>query len=67
MPSAVIRNFRYREDKEVLEITFTSGKRYRYLHVPQHVYRGMQSSFSKGEYFNRRIRERFAFERIVTV
>jgi hypothetical protein len=65
MPSSVIRTFHYRKDEEALEITFTSGKRYRYLQVPEDVYRGMQLSFSKGEYFNRHIRQRFVFERLL--
>lgn len=64
MPSSVIRAFRYRPDEAALEITFVSGRRYRYLDVPQQVYEDMRSSFSKGDYFNRHIRDRFAFKRI---
>ena len=64
MPSSVIRNYRYRVDEAVLEITFVSGKRYRYLQVPEDIYEKMRASFSKGEYFNRHIRDRFSFERM---
>jgi len=63
MPSTVIRGFRYRPDQQALEITFVSGRSYRYLHVPSKVYDDMRASFSKGEYFNQHIRDRFAFER----
>ena len=62
MPSTVIRNYRYRADQAVLEITFVSGKRYRYLQVPESIYDKMRASFSKGEYFNRHIRDHFVFE-----
>jgi len=64
MPSAVIRRFEYRPDKAVLEVTFTTGRRYRYLKVPQKIFQEMRAAFSKGEYFNRHIRDHFAFERL---
>lgn len=63
MPSTVIRGFRYQPDEQALEITFVSGRSYRYLRVPPKVYDDMRASFSKGEYFNQHIRDRFAFER----
>ncbi len=64
MPSSVIRNFQYRADQQALDVTFVSGRRYRYLQVPGAVYEGMRASFSKGEYFNRYIRDYYPFERI---
>jgi hypothetical protein len=64
MPSNVIRAYHYKADTEVLEITFVSGNRYRYLHVPPEIFEDMQASFSKGEYFNRHIRPRFACEKL---
>jgi hypothetical protein len=64
MPSSVIRRFRYEAQAKALEITFVSGRKYRYLQVPPRIYEGMRSSLSKGEYFNRHIREHFAFERV---
>jgi hypothetical protein len=63
MPSTVIRNFQYRPSEQALDITFVSGRSYRYLHVPPKVYEEMRGSFSKGEFFNRHIRDYFAFER----
>ena len=63
MPSSVIRRFGYRPDDASLEIIFVSGRRYRYLDVPPDLYQQMRDSFSKGEFFNRHIRDRFAFER----
>lgn len=64
MPSSVIRAFHYRPKEAALEITFVNGRRYRYLDVPQQVYDEMRLSFSKGEYFNRHIRDRFSFQKI---
>jgi hypothetical protein len=64
MPSSVIRDFQYRPQERALYVTFVSGIRYRYLEVPLQTYEAMRASFSKGEYFNRHIRDAFGFERL---
>lgn len=64
MPSTVIRDFRYLPQKRQLEVTFNTGRRYRYLDVPDTVYAQMRSSFSKGAYFNAFVRHQFAFMRL---
>ena len=61
MPSTVIRSFRYLAPVQELEIEFTSGRRYRYLAVPPDVAAAMREAFSKGQYFNRHVRDHFAF------
>jgi hypothetical protein len=61
MPSTVIRAFRYHARQRELEIEFTSGRCYRYLDVPQQTADAMRAAFSKGSYFNRHIRDKFAF------
>lgn len=61
MPSTVIRSFRYRAGTRELEIEFTSGRCYRYLGVPEETALAMRQAFSKGSYFNRHIRDKFAF------
>jgi hypothetical protein len=63
MPSQVIRFFHYDAARRELRIVFQTGRRYTYLDVPQETYAAMKASFSKGEYFNREIRGRFAFRR----
>lgn len=63
MPSTVIRSFSYDRSRRELDVTFQSGKRYTYLDVPPEIHEAMKSSFSKGEFFNEHIRDRFAFER----
>jgi hypothetical protein len=63
MPSSVIRSYRYDPAQRRLELQFVSGRRYRYHDVPEETWRGMLEAFSKGEFFNENIRDRFRFTR----
>lgn len=63
MPSSVIRAFRYDPDVRRLVITFTNGRRYRYDGVPAELADEMRRAFSKGVFFNRKVRDRFPAER----
>jgi lysyl-tRNA synthetase class 2 len=63
MPSTVIRSFRYDPEARELHITFVSGRRYAYADVPAEVAEEMRLAFSKGSFFNRRIRDHFAATR----
>jgi lysyl-tRNA synthetase class 2 len=67
MPSSVILSFRYLSRTKQLEIVFVSGRRYLYLEVPEKTYAAMCRSFSKGEFFNACIRDRYAFVRLEDV
>ena len=58
MPSSVIRRFEYSNARDLV-ITFTTGRRYRYVEVPEEVVLKFRGAFSNGEYFNRHIRNRF--------
>jgi hypothetical protein len=49
-----------------LEVCFRDGQVYRYFGVPPQCYRELLEAESKGAYFNRRIRNRFAFQRVAT-
>lgn len=64
MPSSVIRRFIYDADQRQLEILFVTGRLYRYFDVPPDVAKAMRGSFSKGEFFNARIRDRYRVERL---
>lgn len=64
MPSTVIREFRYLPRMRQLDVVFTTGRRYRYLDVPDTLAAQLRNSFSKGRFFNRFIRDRFAFRRL---
>jgi hypothetical protein len=59
MPSTVIRRFAYDPDRQELWIEFVSGRRYIYSLVPEEVAATFGSAFSKGVYFNSRIRDNF--------
>jgi KTSC domain-containing protein len=64
MPSSVIRYFKHDPESGELLVVFQTGKRYRYHAVSAEIAEGMRRAFSKGEYFNEHIRDRFAFERL---
>jgi len=63
MPSSVIRRFQYSEAERRLTIDFVSGRRYAYREVPRATAEDFRNAFSKGEFFNAQIKDRFAFER----
>ena len=59
MSSTVIRRFDYLPAQEALDVEFVSGRRYRYGGVPAEVAEAFRSAFSKGRYFNARIRDAY--------
>lgn len=64
MPSTVIRRYAYDHSTGELWVEFVTGRRYVYSGVPQHVAEALGSAFSKGVYFNTRIRDRFPHREI---
>ncbi len=67
MPSSVIRQFAYDPARHELDVTFVSGRIYRYFEVPETIADRLTRAVSKGRYFNTRIRNRFAFEEVGTL
>jgi len=67
MPSSVIRRFHYRPEDRALDILFTTGRRYVYEGVPPDIADGFRAAFSKGRYFNARIRDNYDFTEVGTV
>jgi len=63
MPSTVIRRFDYDEGQHRLDIEFVTGRHYSYHGVPATIATAFRAATSKGSFFNRRIRDRFAFTR----
>lgn len=59
MPSSVIADIDYEPERERLTVTFVTGRVYEYFDVPADVTASFQSAFSKGAFFNSRIRERY--------
>lgn len=64
MPSTVIRRFDYRPEARELEILFTTGRRYVYSDVPEKEVERFRVAFSKGVYFNRHIRDHYAYREL---
>ena len=64
MPSTVIRSFDYDAHKLELLVVFRSGRRYIYEDVPEDTYARFRGSFSKGEFFNSHIRDRFPYRQL---
>lgn len=65
MPSTVIRRFDYSPDLQELTVEFVTGRRYIYSAVPPEEVDAMRRAFAKGSYFNRRIRDRYAYRELV--
>lgn len=63
MPSTAIRNMSYDERTSRLDVRFVSGEVYSYYDVPAAVASDFAKAGSKGGYFQRNIRDRFAFRR----
>jgi hypothetical protein len=59
--SSVMTFVKYDDDASELDITFTSGKTYRYLKVPAEIYDGLLDAKSKGEFFNDNIKDDFVY------
>jgi hypothetical protein len=64
MPSTVIRRYAYDHSTGELWVEFVTGRRYVYSGVPPQVADALGSAFSKGVYFNTRIRDRFPHREI---
>jgi len=64
MPSSVIRSFAYSADTRQLTVEFVTGRRYVYSGVPFDEAEAMRRAFSKGVFFNKRIRGRFPWREV---
>jgi hypothetical protein len=64
MPSTVIRRFAYDPRAAALLVEFVSGRRYRYLGVPEAEAQAMRGAFAKGRFFNARIHDRYPCEAV---
>lgn len=63
--SEAIKSFDYDADKKILKIEFNNGGIYKYLDVPESIYKGLKEAGSVGQYFNSNIREKFGCDREV--
>ena len=51
----------YSTSGRALDVTFVSGRRYRYVDVPEEVAEAFREAFSKGRFFNARIRDVYRY------
>ena len=66
MPSSVIAGFDYDEELAQLTVTFVTGRVYCYYMVPADCAAAFRAAFSKGEFFNKNIRDRFPCREITS-
>jgi KTSC domain-containing protein len=66
MPSTVIADFEYEPELARLTISFTTGRVYQYFMVPPDVAASFQGAFSKGVFFNAKIRDRYTCREVIT-
>ncbi|HSM96840.1 MAG TPA: KTSC domain-containing protein [Rhizomicrobium sp.] len=63
MPSAVIQSYSYNAETKELSILFRSDGLYVYEDVPPDTFDALNAAYSKGEYFQSRIRSKYDFHR----
>jgi len=66
MPSSVIRAVQYDPELKLLDITFTTGRRYLYHSVPPFEADAFRTAFSKGRYFNKHIRDAYEHSEVLS-
>ena len=63
--STTLSTVAYDDTRDLLQLEFCSGAIYEYFDVPAAVHAALLRASSKGTYFNRMIRGRFAYARAV--
>jgi len=61
MPSTVVTRFDYDEATRELQVTFSSGMTYTYYGVPRQVHAAFRDAPSRGQFFNKWIKDRYDF------
>jgi len=64
MPSEVIKDFRYDEQSRTLFVIFQSGELYAYDGVEPETYAAMTRSISRGRFFMKHVRDRYAYGKV---
>jgi hypothetical protein len=60
--SSAIASVSYNRKAHKLDVQFTSGRLYRYLGVPPHIYGEFLEADSKGRFFEEKIRGNYEYE-----
>lgn len=61
--SAALKGFDYDAEKKILRVEFVNGSIYLYHDVPESIYKELEKTPSKGQFFNAKIRDQFGFDR----
>lgn len=62
--SSVLKSAGYSGTGKILELEFATGHVYQYLDVPEKRYKGLLQAASKGKYYNRYIKNEYAFRQL---
>ena len=62
--STTLKMVAYDAEHQILHLEFRDRRAYRYFEVPVDVYQSLIGASSKGGFFNRLVRGRFAYARI---
>jgi len=62
--SSIMKAVDYDDDSKELDITFVSGKTYRYLDVPPEIYIALLDAESQGQFFNEHIKDEFLYSEV---
>ena len=62
--SSNIRSIGYDQQSATLEVEFTSGDVYQYFNVPEHLYQGLMSAASKGQFLNDSIKYSYRYQKV---
>jgi hypothetical protein len=63
LQSTTLASAAYDQQQFLLQLEFRNGSIYQYFQVPAHVYQDLLTAESKGQYFNRWIRDQFPCSR----
>lgn len=61
--SSNVARFCYDKSSGTLSVEFNSGSRYNYYDVPSHIFEGLKSADSKGNYLNTQIKGVYRYAR----
>lgn len=64
LDSSLLASVQYDPHRRHLDVEFRSGQCYRYFNVPALCYRKLLAADSKGQYFNRTIRNCFPYQNL---
>lgn len=62
--SEAIARIHYNAIAHELEVTFTTGRIYKYYDVPRTLYQEFVAAPSKGQFFNAHIRDRYRYREV---